>query len=47
MVRDVDVYSGGRARNYLRRRPKILTPVDVERIYRAAERVLPPKYTDN
>jgi hypothetical protein len=44
MVRDVDVYSGGRARNYLRRRPKILTSVDVNRIYEAAERVLPPKY---
>jgi Nuclease-related domain len=46
MVRNVDVYSGGRARNYLRRRPKILTAVDVERIYNAAERVLPPKYPD-
>jgi hypothetical protein len=44
MVRDVDVYSGGRARNYLRRRPKILTTTDIDRIYRAAERVLPPKY---
>jgi hypothetical protein len=44
MVREVDVYSGGRARNYLRRRPKILTSVDIDRIYSAAERVLPPKY---
>jgi hypothetical protein len=44
MVRDVDVYAGARARNYLRRRPKILTSVDVDRIYEAAERVLPPKY---
>lgn len=44
MVRDVDVYSGGRARNYLRRRPKILTTVDVQRIYDAAQRILPPKY---
>lgn len=44
MVRDVDVYSGGRARNYLRRRPKILTSVDVDRIHQAAARVLPPKY---
>ncbi len=44
MVRDVDVYSGGRARNYLRRRPKILTATDIDHIYRAAERVLPPKY---
>jgi hypothetical protein len=46
MVRDVDVYAGGRARNYLRRRPKILTSVDVDRIFDAAARVLPPKYSD-
>jgi hypothetical protein len=46
MVRNVDVYSGGRARNYLRRRPKILTSVDVQRIFDVAERVLPPKYPD-
>jgi hypothetical protein len=43
-VRDVDVYSGGRARTYLRRRPKILNATDVERITRVAERVLPPVY---
>jgi hypothetical protein len=46
MVRDVDVYAGARARNYLRRRPKILTSVDVERIFEAAARVLPPKYPE-
>ena len=44
-VRDVDVYSGGRAKSYLRRRPKILTDTDVERISRAAEQALPPTYT--
>lgn len=44
MVRDVDVYAGSRARNYLRRRPKILSSVDIDRIYDAAESVLPPKY---
>jgi hypothetical protein len=44
-VRDVDVYSGGRARTYLRRRPKILNSTDVERISKVAERVLPPKYS--
>lgn len=43
-VRDVDVYAGNRARSYFRRRPKILTPDDIERIYEAAERALPPKY---
>jgi len=46
MVREVDVYAGARARNYLRRRPKILTSVDVDRIFEAAERVLPPKYSE-
>jgi hypothetical protein len=44
-VRDVDVYSGGRARSYLRRRPKILTETDVQRIARAAEQTLPPVYS--
>jgi hypothetical protein len=44
-VRDVDVYSGGRAKSYLRRRPKILTDTDVDRISRAAEQALPPTYT--
>jgi hypothetical protein len=43
-VRDVDVYSGGRARTYLRRRPKILNSTDVERISKVAAQVLPPKY---
>jgi Nuclease-related domain len=43
-VRDVDVYSGGRARTYLRRRPKILNATDVERITEVAERTLPPVY---
>ncbi len=43
-VRDVDVYSGGRAKSYLRRRPKILTTEDVQRISTAAEEALPPVY---
>jgi hypothetical protein len=43
-VRDVDVYSGGRAKSYLRRRPKILTETDVQRITEAAEAMLPPAY---
>ncbi|TDE26342.1 NERD domain-containing protein [Actinomadura sp. 6K520] len=45
-VRDVDVYAGNRARAYLRRRPKILTEGDVERIFEAAQQALPPKYPD-
>lgn len=47
MVRDVDVYAGARARNYLRRRPKILTSVDIDRIFDAASRVLPAKYPED
>ncbi|HEX6469588.1 MAG TPA: nuclease-related domain-containing protein [Streptosporangiaceae bacterium] len=44
-VRDVDVYSGGRAKRYLRhRRPKVLNNTDIERIAKVAERVLPPTY---
>ncbi|WP_242905448.1 nuclease-related domain-containing protein [Actinomadura terrae] len=45
-VRDVDVYAGNRARAYLRRRPKILTETDVQRIFTAAEQALPPKYPE-
>lgn len=46
-VRDVDVYSGGRARSYLRRRPKVLTDTDVEQIAGAAAKALPPKYAQS
>ncbi|MFC4911347.1 nuclease-related domain-containing protein [Actinomadura gamaensis] len=45
-VRDVDVYAGNRARGYLRRRPRVLTVTDVERIFQAAQESLPPKYPD-
>jgi hypothetical protein len=45
-VREVDVYSGGRARKYLRRQPKVLNGTDVERIAKAAARVLPAKYPE-
>lgn len=43
-VRDVDVYSGSRAKSYLRRRPRILTEDDVQRIYKIAQMTLPPVY---
>jgi hypothetical protein len=46
-VRDVDVYSGGRARTYLRRRAKILNGTDIERIAKAADHALPPKYAQS
>jgi hypothetical protein len=45
-IRDVDVFSGGRLRKYLKRnaamkdRPK-LGPAEIERVYAAAARVLP------
>ncbi|TDD84994.1 NERD domain-containing protein [Actinomadura darangshiensis] len=45
-VREVDVYAGNRARSYFRRRPKILTDGDVQRIFQAAEKALPPKYPE-
>src|SRR5215469_6646248 len=51
-IRDVDVFSGSNLRKYLRKRPFSgrvstirLSPSDIERIYTAAARVLPPKYT--
>jgi hypothetical protein len=47
-IRGVDVFSGDKLRKYLRRHragsgPR-LDPSEVERIYAAAQRVLPPKY---
>lgn len=41
-VRDVDVYSGGHARAYLRRKKKLLSADEIDRISRAAEKALPP-----
>ncbi len=43
-VRNVDVYSGSKAKAYLRKRPEVLSPEEVERIADAAERVLPSKF---
>lgn len=43
-VRRVDVYSGGHARAYLRRKPTILSDVEIDRIHRTAEQVLPTMY---
>jgi hypothetical protein len=50
-IRDVDVFSGGNLRKYLRKRPfggraatQRLAAPDIERIYAAADRVLPPKH---
>jgi hypothetical protein len=43
-VRNVDVYSGSTARKYLRKKPKVLTPEEVDRIAEAAASVLPSKF---
>lgn len=43
-VRNVDVFAGAKAKAYLRKRPKVLTPDDIERIGDAADRVFPSKY---
>ncbi|MEO5876973.1 MAG: nuclease-related domain-containing protein [Streptosporangiaceae bacterium] len=45
-VRNVDVYAGGKAKSYLRKRPKVLSAEEVDRIADAAERVLPSKFPD-
>jgi len=45
-IRNVDVYAGGKAKNYLRKRPKVLTAEEIDRIAEAAERVLPSKFPD-
>jgi hypothetical protein len=47
-IRDVDVFGGDRLRKYLRKRPagpnaRHLSASDIERIYTAADRILPPK----
>jgi len=45
-VRNVDVYAGGKAKSYLRKRPKVLTAEEIDRIADAAEQVLPSKFPD-
>lgn len=46
-IRDVDVYTGGRLRKYLKKQDKVLTEDEVERIYKIAHRVLPQRYGDD
>ncbi|GAB3275839.1 hypothetical protein GCM10027589_01200 [Actinocorallia lasiicapitis] len=45
-VRNVDVYAGATAKKYLRKRPKVLTPEEVERIAAAASAVFPSKFPE-
>lgn len=42
-VRGVDVFTGRRACAWLRRRPRVMSQIEVERIVRAAEQVLPAR----
>lgn len=43
-IRDVDVFSGGFVRKWITKRERSLTEEEIDSIYRAAERVLPPRY---
>lgn len=43
-IREVDVFSGGLVRKWITKREKSLTTPEIDAIYRAAERVLPPRY---
>ncbi|GAA3229569.1 nuclease-related domain-containing protein [Actinocorallia longicatena] len=45
-VRNVDVYAGGTARKYLRKKPKVLTAEEVERIAEVARTALPSKFPE-
>ena len=46
-IRDVDVYTGGRLRKYLKKQDKVLTGDEIERIHKIAERVLPQRYGED
>ncbi|WP_219464163.1 nuclease-related domain-containing protein [Nonomuraea rhizosphaerae] len=43
-IRGVDVYEGARARKWITKREKALTPAEVERLYEIAAQVLPARY---
>jgi len=43
-VRDVDVFSGSMVRKWITKREQSLTGAEVDAIYKAAARVLPPRY---
>jgi len=45
-VRNVDVYAGGTAKKYLRKKPKVLTAEEVERIANVADAALPSKFPE-
>ncbi|GAA4558094.1 nuclease-related domain-containing protein [Planotetraspora kaengkrachanensis] len=45
-IREVDVFSGSLVRKWITKRERSLTTAEVESIYRAADRVLPPRYPE-
>ncbi|MEZ0077068.1 nuclease-related domain-containing protein [Planotetraspora sp. GP83] len=45
-IREVDVFSGSLVRKWITKRERSLTTAEIEAIYRAAERVLPPRYSE-
>lgn len=46
-VRDVDVFDGSRVRKWITKRERSLSDVEMEKIYAAAEQVLPSRYGDS
>lgn len=46
-IRGVDVYEGGRARKWITKREKALTPEEIDRLYEITTQVLPPRYGDS
>jgi hypothetical protein len=45
-IREVDVFSGSMVRKWITKRERSLTTAEIESVYRAAERVLPPRYPE-
>ncbi|MFI6920398.1 nuclease-related domain-containing protein [Nonomuraea spiralis] len=43
-IRDVDVYQGDRARKWITKRERALTPAEIDRLYDIAAQVLPARY---
>ncbi|MBB4936436.1 hypothetical protein FHR32_000741 [Streptosporangium album] len=46
-VREVDVFDGSRVRKWITKRERSLTDAEIQRIYEAAEQVLPARYPES
>ncbi|MFF5210689.1 nuclease-related domain-containing protein [Streptosporangium sp. NPDC000396] len=46
-VREVDVFDGSRVRKWITKRERSLTDAEIDKIYEAAERVLPARYPES